>query len=82
MENDILEKKMVRSTLKNVEVQLANHKSFLRCHRTRLVNIMYMDKLVRDFSGYSLKITCMEELLPVSRQFLMQVKDAFILKYK
>jgi hypothetical protein len=75
LENEILEKRLVRNTLKNIETQLSLHKFFIRCHRTRLVNIIFIDKLLRDFSGYYLKMSCMDEKIPVSRQFIMQLKD-------
>lgn len=76
LENDMVEKKLIRSTLKNIESQLANHRSFIRCHRTSIVNIIYIDKLERNYSGYSLKMSHLEENIPVSRQYFMQVKEA------
>lgn len=76
LEKDQLEKKLIRNTLKNIEVQLAQRKSFIRCHRTSIVNALYIEKLVRSYSGYSLKMSCFDEEVPVSRQYLMQVKEA------
>lgn len=77
--NTSIEKKLVRNTLKSIESQLANHKSFIRCHRTSIVNIIYIEKLSRDFSGYYLKIKNFDKKLPVSRPFLTQVKEAISL---
>jgi hypothetical protein len=76
IENNLVEKKMVRNTLKNIENQLFRHPGLIKCHRTRIVNINYIDKIVRDFNGYCLKMNCFDEKLPVSRQFLMQVREA------
>ncbi|MBU8893013.1 MAG: LytTR family transcriptional regulator [Bacteroidales bacterium] len=76
LENDSVEKKLIRNTLKNIESQLADQRSFIRCHRTRIVNILHIDKPVRSYSGYSLKMNYLEERVPVSRQYLMQVKEA------
>ncbi len=76
LNSDVVEKKLVRNTLKSIESQLALQKRFIRCHRTRIVNIMYIDKVLRDFSGYYLKMSCFDEKIPVSRQFLMQLKEA------
>ena len=78
LESDLVEKKLIRNTLKNIESQLANQRSFIRCHRTRIINVMYIDELVRTYNGYSLKMSCFEEEIPVSRQYLMQVKEAFL----
>jgi hypothetical protein len=75
-DNEIVERKLVRNTLKGIELQLTLHKRFVRCHRTRIVNIHYIEKLLRDFSGYYLKMNCCEEKVPVSRQFLAQLKEA------
>ena len=74
--NDLVEKKLIRNTLKNIESMLTIHKRFIRCHRTRIVNIMFIDKLLRDFSGYYLKMKNFDEKIPVSRQFLFHLKDS------
>ena len=76
LENGSVEKKLIRSTLKNIESQLADQRSFIRCHRTRIVNILHIDKPVRSYGGYSLRMNHLEETVPVSRQYLMQVKEA------
>ena len=75
LENDLVEKKLIRSTLKNIESQLVHQRSFIRCHRTRIVNSMHIDKLVRSYSGYCLKVIFLEEEIPVSRQYFTQVKE-------
>lgn len=76
LEKDQLEKKLIRNTLKNIEVLLDQRRSFIRCHRTSIVNTLYIDKLVRTYSGHSLKMSCLDEEIPVSRQYLMQVKES------
>ncbi|MEE4196784.1 MAG: LytTR family DNA-binding domain-containing protein [Bacteroidales bacterium] len=75
--NDTLEKKIIRNTLKDVELQLALHQSIIRCHRTTLVNIRYIDAIHRGYSGYRLKIRKMDEKIPVSRQYVIPLKEAF-----
>ncbi len=64
------------NTLKNIETQLVNHKNFIRSHRTSIVNVLYVEGLAKTNNGYSLKMSCFDEEMPVSRQFLMQVKEA------
>lgn len=76
LENNLIDTKLIRNTLKNIESQLAIHKQFIRCHRTRIVNIMFIEKLQRDFSGYYLKMNKLDEKVPVSRQFLFQLKNS------
>ena len=69
-------KKMLRSTLKKIESQLVSRRNFIRCHRTRIVNTKFIDKLVRNYGAYCLKLICCEDTVPVSRQYLMQVRVA------
>ncbi|MBL7111131.1 MAG: LytTR family transcriptional regulator [Bacteroidales bacterium] len=76
MGNGVVEKKLLRSTLRNIESQLVHQRNFLRCHRTSIVNMIYLDKLVRSYGSYSLKLNCCDDTVPVSRQYLMQVKVA------
>jgi hypothetical protein len=75
-ENNVLEKKLLRGTLKNIEAQLSNIRSFIRCHRTSIVNVNYVEQLSRSYSGYNLKMNNFDEKIPVSRQYLIQVKAA------
>ena len=76
LENDLVEKKLIRNTLKNIETQLANQRSFIRCHRTSIVNTKYIEKLESNYSGNSLRMSCYEEMIPVSRQYLKPVREA------
>jgi hypothetical protein len=69
-------KKMLRSTLRNIESQLAEKRNFIRCHRTRIVNNMFIKKLVRIYGNYHITLNCCDETIPVSRQYLMQVRVA------
>jgi len=76
--NDVLEKKIIRNTLKNVESQLASYKDIIRCHRTCLVNVNYIDKLIRNYSGHVLKIKELDKKIPVSRQYVIALKNVFL----
>jgi len=76
LKNDSLDKKLIRGTLKNIELQLAKFKDLIRCHRTSIVNKEHVEKLIRSYSGYSLKVRFLEEKIPVSRHSLKLVKEA------
>lgn len=71
----IVKKKMVRNTLRNIEQQLVEFNNFIRTHRTSLVNIQYIDRLNKNFNTYCLSLDKTKETVPVSRQYLMSVKD-------
>lgn len=75
-ENDTLEKKIIRNTLKDIESQLASYKHIIRCHRTSLVNVHFIDKVFRNYSGYNLNIRELNKNVPVSRQYVFSIKNA------
>lgn len=76
--NDLgsVEMKLIRNTLKNIEELLTNKWEFIRCHRTSLVNIKHSGKLIKNYSGYSLKMNGLEEDIAISRQYLILIKEA------
>ena len=71
----VLKKKMIRNTLKNIEKQLKEFNNFVRTHRSSIVNIQYIDKLNKNFNTYWLTLIDTKETVPVSRQYLITVKD-------
>jgi hypothetical protein len=71
----IVKKKMVRNTMRKVELQLTEYNNFIRTHRTGIVNIQYIDKLNKNLNTYWLSLDKTKETIPVSRQYLMAVKD-------
>jgi len=75
-DNGVINKKLIRSTLKNAENQLKSFPNVIRCHRTTLVNIDYIMKLSSGQQGSILHLKNMDEKVPVSRQFIVQVKEA------
>ena len=75
-ENGIVQKKMVRNTLKNIEVQLLDFNQFVRSHRSSIVNTQYINKLNKHFNTYSLTLEGTQETIAVSRQYLLAVKAA------
>lgn len=70
-----IRKKLIRNTLKNVEVQLKQYSNFIRCHRTYIVNIHYIEKLHKDFSSHWITIKGYPEKIPVSRQYLQKLRE-------
>ncbi|MBN1118586.1 MAG: LytTR family transcriptional regulator [Bacteroidales bacterium] len=68
-------KKMIRNTLRNIEQQLREFNNFIRTHRTSIVNIQYIKELNKNFNSYWLSLDFSKETIPVSRQYLMTVKE-------
>ncbi len=80
LRNNLIEKKLLRNTLKNIELQLVKQKHFIRCHRTSIVNIMHIKELTKSYSGYSVKMNNLEDKIPVARQYLVLIKEAISTK--
>jgi DNA-binding LytR/AlgR family response regulator len=74
-EDNAQKQKLIRTTMKGLEHQLKVHGEFLRCHRTCIVNTKYIVKLKHGYSGYSLKMHGYDKEVPVSRQYLLPVRD-------
>lgn len=68
-------KKLIRNTLKNVEYQIRECVYFIRCHRTCIVNVHYIEKLQKGYGNHSLVIKGYDEQIPVSRQYLLKIKE-------
>ena len=76
MEDKLLKRKLIRSTLKNIEQQLKLYPNFIRCHRICIINTYYIEKLNKKFNNYCLTIRGLQDPIPVSRQYLLKLKEA------
>jgi DNA-binding LytR/AlgR family response regulator len=75
-EDDKFKKKLQRNTLRNIEQQLRPFANFIRCHRTCIVNTYYIEEFSRKFNNHWLRIKGYDEQIPVSRQYLVKLKEA------
>lgn len=75
-----IKKKLIRQTLHNTEYLLIKHPQIIRCHRTCLFNTNYISKLNIYPQGYKLKLKYIEDEIPVSRQYILIVKEALQIK--
>jgi DNA-binding LytR/AlgR family response regulator len=67
---------MLRTTFKSIEDQLMPYSQMMRCHRTYIINLDHVVKLQRDYGRISLKMNGVEEMIPVSRQYLVSIRNA------
>ncbi len=74
-EGDHFKKKLIRNTMRNIEQQITSFSVFIRCHRICIVNIHYVEKLNKDSNNHSLTLKGYDEPIPVSRQYLLKLKD-------
>jgi len=77
---DTVEKKLLRNTLKNIEIQLNQLPMLLRCHRTCIVNMDMAEKLIRNYNGYTLKMKDLQLSIPVARQYVNEIREALSTK--
>lgn len=75
LEGDSFRKKLIRNTLKNIEIQLRQYPNFIRCHRTCIVNLHFVEKLHHESGQHWLNIRGSDEKIPVSRQYLLKLKE-------
>lgn len=68
--------KLIRNTLRNIELQIKQYSNFIRCHRICIVNIHYIEKLIRKNNSNWIIIKGYDEELPVSRQYLLKLREA------
>jgi DNA-binding LytR/AlgR family response regulator len=69
-------KKMLRATFKSIEDQLAPYSQMIRCHRSYMVNMDHVLRLHREYGRIYLKMNGIDEDIPVSRQYLLGIKNA------
>jgi DNA-binding LytR/AlgR family response regulator len=75
-EGDGFKKKLIRNTLKNIELQIKQFSNFVRCHRTCIVNIHSIEKLHKSYNNHWLIIKGYQEQIPVSRQYMLKLKES------
>jgi len=74
-EKNEVKQKMLRNTITNIQSKLRGYPEFLRCHRTCIINSHYIVNLTNSYKGYRLKILDYEDEIPVSRQYILNVKE-------
>ncbi len=75
-EGESFKKKLIRNTLKNIEQQIRQYSNFIRCHRICIVNMHYIEKFNTSYSNHWLTIKGYNEQIPVSRQYLLKLKES------
>ena len=71
-----IKKKLIRNTLTNVELQIESYPTFIRCHRTCIVNTHFIEKINGNCNHRTLTISGYKNQIPVSRQYYLKVKEA------
>ncbi|MFM2363780.1 MAG: hypothetical protein RLZZ316_2682 [Bacteroidota bacterium] len=67
LENGVVTNKLLRTTLKTIETQLASYPQFYRCHRTYIINLEKVIHISGNAQGYKLHLNESADIIPVSR---------------
>lgn len=74
-DDDKLKHKLLRSTIKQIEEQLKDYPSLIRCHRAYIVNTGQIVNIEGNARGYKLKLGKTDKEIPVSRTYMQAFKD-------
>jgi hypothetical protein len=69
-------KKLIRNTLNNIELQIKPFANFVRCHRNCIVNVYHIENTTSFNKNHALIMKGPGEQIPVSRQYLLKIKEA------
>jgi len=75
-QGDTYKKSLIRNTLKNIELQLSEYPNFVRCHRMCVLNKYFVEKLSRSYNNHWVTIKGYTGKIPVSRQYLLKLREA------
>ena len=75
LQEDKIEKSLIRSTLSNIEEQLGEH--LIRLHRSYLVNPTYIEKRFSKDNKQWIKIQHLEQAVPLSKSCVPTVESFF-----
>ena len=74
MHDELLREKHLRATISSIENNVCDQ-SIVRCHRSFIINIKYIDAIEGNSNGYKLYLKCCNAVIPVSRQYTLKMKN-------
>lgn len=78
-DDDSLKKHMERLSLKKIEELIDTYsKSFFRVHKSFIINPSYLKEITGRSQAYKLKITSSDKLIPVSRNFDIDLLSPYL----
>ncbi len=74
-ENRLLKTSLILIPIKKVEEILLPDKHFIRCHKSFLINISYINRILGNSRGYQIITGVLDFQVPVSRSFQSDLKN-------
>ena len=78
LKNNELTKQLIRNTISNIEKDLKEIKSIVRCHRSHMINLQKIDRVKGNLQGYQLFFKVIDMQIPVSRSYTRLIKEAVL----
>jgi DNA-binding LytR/AlgR family response regulator len=79
-DHDSIRKKLVRNTLKNIEQLLRPYDQFIRCHRTFIIQVGHIERIHLKINSSYVVLKKLDERIPVSRQYVLKLKEAMAMR--
>ena len=80
LQGDKLQAKVLRNTLKSLEIELKQFPHLFRCHKSFLVDLNKVDHISGNAQGYKLHLKQVNELIPVSRSHNKTIKNKLTIR--
>lgn len=78
LKNNELTKSLIRNKISNIEKDLKEIKSVVRCHRSHMINLQKIDRVKGNLQGYQLFFKVVDMQIPVSRSYTRLIKEAVL----
>ena len=75
-EGTVVKNQMVRCSMAYAEDLLKEYKFIVKCHRSYIVNINYIDRFEGNLQGYKLYFDKIDFPIPVSKNFASQLQES------
>lgn len=62
-----IRQRIVRTTLQRAEKKIRGCREFLRCHRSFIVNLGKIEKIIRNGGNWMIKLSEIDEIIPINR---------------
>ena len=66
---------MIRSSMKNTEMQLSNNRKIIRCHKSFIANLNLVNKISGNAQGLKLLFDNYNISVPVSRNKTKEIRE-------
>jgi DNA-binding LytR/AlgR family response regulator len=77
LNNDVIKRKLLRNTLRNIDMNFSNIPEIIRCHKSYIVNTMNVESIRGNSAGYKLLLRGVDFSIPLSRRYNESILNIF-----